>query len=71
MAKLILTGEFEAIDLKALHGDDILELDTHISDVRSRNGGFADIFIELRRGICTLLRINESYPLRARKQKSA
>ena len=68
MAKLILTGEFEAIDLKALHGSDVLELDTRIDDVQKRNGGFADILIELRRGICTLFKFTESYPLRARKR---
>ena len=67
MAKLIVTGKIEAIDLKALHGSDVLELDTRVNDVTQRNGGFADIFIELRRGLCTLLKLTESYPLRSKR----
>ena len=58
MAKLILTGEFEAIDLKHLHGNDIMQLDEHVSRIVSTNGGFADLMMELRRGVITFFREN-------------
>jgi hypothetical protein len=64
MCKIILTGEIEAIDLKSLHSSEIMQLDAHVTGITDRNGGYADIFIELRRGIFTLLKIIESYPLR-------
>lgn len=69
MCKLIMTGQFEAIDLKALHGEEVLQFDEHKHEQIKRNGGFCDWLLEMRRGVFTLLHVNESYPLKARPRK--
>ena len=59
MAKLIQTGEFEAVDLKRLHSADLLYLDDEIDATltgRHSNGGFAEICLELRRGVIELIK---------------
>lgn len=59
MARLIRTGEFEAIDLKHLHSRDLLYLDDEIDATmcgRHPNGGFAEIFIELKQGLLGLIK---------------
>ena len=59
MAKLTPTGEFEAIDLKHLHSKDLLYLDDEIDATvtgRHPNGGFAEIFIELKQGLLGLIK---------------
>lgn len=58
MAKIIPTGEIEAIDLKRLHTKDILylddEIDTTVAGPRP-NGGFARICLEVKNGIVGLI----------------
>ena len=71
MAKLILTGQSEAIDLKHLHGDDIMQLDEHVSRIVSANGGFADLCMELRRGVITFFREELTYPWRSKNKKKS
>lgn len=68
MAKLILTGQMEAINLKHLHGDDIMQLDEHVSRIVGTNGGFADLYMELRRGVIIFFREQLSHPWRTKKK---
>lgn len=59
MARLIRTGEFEAVDLKHLHSADILYLDDEIDATVTGphpNGGFAEIFMEVKKGLLGLIR---------------
>lgn len=75
MAKLIQTGEMEAINLKHLRSADLLYLDDEIDRTitgQTGNGGFADIFIDLRRGIIELIRftITSKYDQRRSRQKN-
>lgn len=59
MARLIRTGEIEAIDLKHLHSSDILYLDDEIHATvtgKLQNGGFAEICIEVKRGVVHLIK---------------
>ena len=71
MAHLIETGKTEAILLKTLHSADILQIDERATSLIERNGGFADWLLEMRRGLFTFLRIQESYPLQPKQSKSA
>ncbi len=72
MAKLILTGSHEAINLKALHGEDVQKLDEVISGINQRNGGFAELAIDLIQGLFIRLHVNESYLFRSKaKQRKA
>lgn len=71
MASLIQTGKTEAIPLKTLHSSDILQIDEKATSLVERNGGFADWLLEMRRGLFTFLRIQESYPLQPKQPKSA
>lgn len=68
MAKLIMTGEHVAIDLKHLHGNDIMQLDEHVSRIVSTNGGFADLCMELRRGVIIFFREQLTHPWRNKKK---
>lgn len=68
MAKIILTGKYEAIDLKALHGEQVLELDEAIVHHR-----YAQLLMEVKDGILQWLRVflqAESKTLRPRKQRT-
>ncbi len=69
MAYLIETSKLPAIPpgakrLIALTYEEAIMLDEHKDAQIKRNGGFADWLLEMRRGIFTFLRNNESYPLR-------
>jgi hypothetical protein len=58
MAKIIRTGEVEAITLKHLHSRDILYLDDEIDTTltgKHPNGGFARICMEVKNGILGLI----------------
>lgn len=63
MAHIIQTGKTEAIPLKSLRSQDILQMDERATSVIEHNGGFADWLLEMRRGLFTFLRIQESYPM--------
>lgn len=51
----------DAKRLSALTIEEAVMLDERKEDQIKRNGGFADWLIEMRRGIFTFLRNNESY----------
>ncbi len=70
LAHIIQTGKTEAIPLKSLRSSEILQIDEKASDLVARNGGFADWLIEMRRGVFTFLRIQESYPLQPKHKTS-
>jgi hypothetical protein len=72
MAKLIRTGELEAIDLKHLHSYDILYIDEEIEETlagKTSNGGFADIFLDLRAGIVGLIEFIKTTKAEQRKKR--
>lgn len=56
MAKLIVTGTHEAIDLKGLHGEQVLTLDKAIIEASTVNGGDAYWLIRIRGGVLEFLR---------------
>jgi hypothetical protein len=59
MAQIIPTGKIEAIPLKHLHAKDLLYLDDEIDETlagKHPNGGFAEIFIELKNGLLGLVK---------------
>lgn len=72
MAQIIRTGEMKAIDLKHLHSSDLLYLDEEIDESlsgRTSNGGFADIILDLRRGVIGLIKfVKTSKPEGRRKR---
>jgi hypothetical protein len=68
MARLIPTGKHEAIDLKSLHSSEIIQIDEEATNLKERNGGYADWFMEMRKGVFTLLRVNASFLLQSKKQ---
>lgn len=74
MAKLIRTGEFETIDLKHLHSADLLYLDDEIHATVSgchSNGGFAEIFLEIKHGLLGLVKfIKTSKPENRQTEQS-
>lgn len=53
MARLIKTGEMEAIDLKYIHSSEILYLDQKVSQVQTE-GGFGKILLEIKHGLIHL-----------------
>lgn len=66
MPYLVNTASLPAIPkgakrLTALTFDEAVMLDERKDDQIKRNGGFADWLLEMRRGIFTFLRNNESY----------
>lgn len=72
MAYLIETGQLEAIpknaiQLETLHSADVLQFDQRVTDIKRRNGGYANLLFELRRAILTRLRIEETYPLSSKE----
>lgn len=70
MASIIETGEHEAIKLEWLHSEQILQLDKHGKALTERNGGYADLLLEIRAGVISFLKIlNESYPLKSKNNK--
>jgi hypothetical protein len=72
MAKLIRTGEMEAIDLKHLHSYDLLYIDEEIEETltgKTSNGGFADIFLDLRSGIVGLIQFIKTTKCDQRKKR--
>jgi hypothetical protein len=69
MAKLILTGEHEAIDLKALRGEQVLQIDAAADDVIKRNGGFARFAMEMKNAVFGWLEVNATYSLKSSKNK--
>lgn len=69
MAKITPTGELEAIDLKHLHSRDLLYLDDEIDATltgQHPNGGFAEIFLEVKQGILGLIKIVKTMRLENR-----
>lgn len=62
MALLIETGQMEAIPigigtpLKVLRSYEILKLDECAESAVQKNGGFADLMIELRRGLAKFVK---------------
>ncbi len=57
-----------AYRLKAMTFEENVLIDEKKDELVKRNGGFADILLEARRGVFTFLRIiNESYPFKSAK----
>ena len=74
MAKIILTGQMEAIDLKHLHGSQIVMLDQAAEDASHEDGGEAIWLIALKGGVLQFLRslvTSDFYPLKPKKQRIA
>ncbi len=71
MAHLIQTGKTEAIPLKSLRSNDVLQLDERATEVIRHNGGFADLLLEMRRSVFTFLHVKESYRLQNSDNKIA
>lgn len=68
MAKLILTGMHEAIDLKKLHGEQVLMMDKAAVDAADSDGLW---LIGHRGGVLQFLRslaTRQFYPLQPRKR---
>ena len=51
MAKLIPTGEIEAIDLKFFHSKQLIALEKIAAKQVERNGGFGRLVLWLKRGV--------------------
>jgi hypothetical protein len=68
MAKLILTGEFEAIDLKYLRGQQLLKLEQQAEEMTRKNGGFARFMLWLKRGVFDLMEVCETISIRIEKK---
>lgn len=67
MAKLIHTGEMEAITLKHLHGHQVKAIDDAAEQMIEKNGGYAWLKLWLKRGIFDLVEVCESVSLRPKK----
>ena len=73
MAKLIHTGEIEAIDLKHLHGSQIVMLDQAADDASHEDGGEAIWLVVLKGGVLQFLRslvTSDFYPLKPKKKRA-
>jgi hypothetical protein len=73
MAWIIETGELESIPpgarkLLSLTSEEIADIDEAKQKVKKSNGGFADMMLELRKGIFTVLRTTEVTHLRSRER---
>jgi hypothetical protein len=73
MAWVMRTEELEAIPasaihLKAIEYEEIIDIDEAKDKVKRSNGGFADMLLELRKGIFTVLRCTEVTHLRSRER---
>lgn len=60
MAKLIITGEMEAVQLENVHSSEILYLERTVGRIKAENGGFGKVFIELKRGFVFLIECTTS-----------
>ncbi len=69
MAKLILTGEFEAIDLKHIHGEQIMTLEHTAEQMIARNGGYAWLKLWLKQGVYDLAEVCESISLKLKRNR--
>ena len=70
MAKIIVTGQHEAISLKVLHGQQVLQVDEEAHEMISRNGGFAEFILALKRGVFDLVTVCKPVSLRPNGLKS-
>ena len=71
MAKLILTGTHEAIDLKGLRGEQVLTLDKAVIDTSANKDGEGLWLIYIRGGVLEFLRslvTSKFYPLKPKKR---
>ncbi len=73
MAKLIPTGKHEAIQLKCLRSEQIIEIDDAACEVNEKyNGlGFAEFILALKRGVFDLVKVCELRSLRPKKKTHA
>lgn len=61
MALITPTGEMKAINLPHVHGRDMVQINTVIEELKQKNGGFAQLMIDLKRGVFSLLHVNATY----------
>ena len=71
MAKLILTGTHEAIDLKYFHGQQLLDLEQKAEEYSQKNNGFAKFTLFLKHRVFDLAEVCETISLRPRKKPPA
>ena len=71
MAKLILTGETEAIDLKYFRGQQLLKLERCADDMVTKNGGFARFVLMLKKKVFDLAEVCEIISLRPEKDETS
>ena len=71
MAKLICTGEFEAIDLKVLHSREIILIDRKAEQYCNdpENKGHAKFMLQLKRKVFELVEACETFIVRPVKSK--
>ncbi len=61
MALITPTGETKAIQLEHVHGRDMVQINSHIEELKQKNGGFGQLMIDLKRGVFSLLHVHATF----------